>query len=231
MRRLEFVDSLRGLAAMYVAIYHTVLIPHPNLAVPRWAEAITLSGGTAVTLFFVVSAFSLCQTMHDRKGEPHELLAFFIRRFFRIAPLFYAMIVLTFVRDWTYFGVVHRPWECVKSALFIFNLFPGSELGFVWASWTVGVEMLFYVLFPILFRRLQRLEEIVALFFTSLLGALLYHELVADLPLPETTRDSFFTVGFLRHLPVFVFGMVAWKVFVTYVRAEFGTAQWARLSF
>ena len=63
MRRLDFVDSLRGLAALYIVVYHMTLVPNPHLEVPHWAQAVVLSGGTAVTLFFVVSAFSLCHTM------------------------------------------------------------------------------------------------------------------------------------------------------------------------
>ena len=34
MRRLDFVDSLRGLAAIYVVVYHMVLLPDPNLWYP-----------------------------------------------------------------------------------------------------------------------------------------------------------------------------------------------------
>jgi peptidoglycan/LPS O-acetylase OafA/YrhL len=38
MRRLDFVDSLRGLAALYIVAFHTALVPKPNLAVPHWAR-------------------------------------------------------------------------------------------------------------------------------------------------------------------------------------------------
>src|SRR5262249_28303269 len=53
MRRLDFVDSLRGLAAIYVVVYHMLLLPAPNLGVPHWAHDVAFSGGTAVTLFFI----------------------------------------------------------------------------------------------------------------------------------------------------------------------------------
>jgi peptidoglycan/LPS O-acetylase OafA/YrhL len=95
MRRLDFVDSLRGLAALYIVVYHMALVPHPRLEAPHWAQAVVLSGGTAVTLFFVVSAFSLCHTMNAHAGELHAVRDFFIRRLFRIAPLFYAMLLFT----------------------------------------------------------------------------------------------------------------------------------------
>ena len=92
MRRLDFVDSLRGLAAIYVVVYHMVLLPEPNLLVPHWAQALAHHGGTAVRLFFVISAFSLCHTMKGHSGERGEIRNFYIRRLFRIAPLFYFML-------------------------------------------------------------------------------------------------------------------------------------------
>ena len=58
--RFAHIDTLRGLAALYVFLYHLALIPEPDLGIPYWAKRIVLSGGTGVTLFFVVSAFTLC---------------------------------------------------------------------------------------------------------------------------------------------------------------------------
>ena len=89
-RRLEFLDALRGLAAAYVVVYHTILIPQPSLALPRWATTLAMGGYTGVTLFFMVSAFSLYFTMPLRLRESHPTRAFYLHRFFRIAPLFYA---------------------------------------------------------------------------------------------------------------------------------------------
>ena len=62
-RRLEFLDALRGLAAAYVLMYHMVFVAQPNLALPRWVEKVAHAGGSGVTLFFIVSAFSLYYTM------------------------------------------------------------------------------------------------------------------------------------------------------------------------
>jgi uncharacterized membrane protein len=37
-RRLEFLDALRGLAAVYEVFYHMLLLPDPHLLPPRWVE-------------------------------------------------------------------------------------------------------------------------------------------------------------------------------------------------
>jgi pyruvate dehydrogenase E1 component len=48
--RLAFIDSLRGLAALYVLVYHLVLVPNPDLAMPGWIRPIIMNGGSGVTL-------------------------------------------------------------------------------------------------------------------------------------------------------------------------------------
>ncbi|HTR00040.1 MAG TPA: acyltransferase family protein, partial [Candidatus Acidoferrum sp.] len=123
MKRLAFLDSLRGLAAVYVALYHMTLLPEPHLLVPHWASAIVLNGGTAVTLFFVVSSFSLCYAMEEVHRNDGPWM-FYIRRFFRIAPLFYACIIFYIIRDHYYFQAEHSLTEISASVFFIFNFIP-----------------------------------------------------------------------------------------------------------
>ena len=127
--RLDFVDALRGLAAVYVVIYHTVYVPRPALDVPHWAYLVVTGGHSAVTLFFIVSAFSLCYTMKSRAAAPGAFLNFYVRRFFRIAPLYYVMISLYAFYYW-YFGggFVYSFGEITKSVLFVFTFIPDSGL-------------------------------------------------------------------------------------------------------
>jgi peptidoglycan/LPS O-acetylase OafA/YrhL len=211
MRRLEFVDSLRGLAALYVVAFHVAVLG--QLGVPHWALAVVLNGHSAVTLFFVVSAFSLCHTLKGRFGQPSAIPEFYVRRFFRIAPLFYAMLVFAAIRDVTYFNTWHSVRDWAKNVLFLFNFFPGYEEGIVWASWTVGVEMPFYVIFPLLFWRFRNIPGLLALFFATLLGSVVFQEFVLHLHLSPRRETAFLFFNFFRHLPVFVVGMLCWVIF------------------
>jgi len=151
LKRLEFIDSLRGLAALSVVFCHVAFIPIPTLHLPHWLRATVPFGATGVTLFFVVSAFSLFLTMprHTESGRPWTSYA--VSRLFRIAPLFYFMLVFSCLRDFFLFKTAHAPLEVLASALFVFNFVPGCQLGIVWASWTVGVECAFYALFPLIY--------------------------------------------------------------------------------
>ena len=128
-RRLEFLDALRGLAAAYVVIYHTIAIPQPSLGLPMWARTLVMGGYTGVTLFFMVSAFSLYLTMPLRLKESHPTRAFYMHRFFRIAPLFYAILLATLIRDVLLFDVTHPPLDVASSVLFLFNAIPVGSRG------------------------------------------------------------------------------------------------------
>ncbi len=211
--RIPAVDSLRGWAAVYVMLFHMTLIPNPALRVPDWAAPIVLTGGAGVTLFFVTSAFSLCLAARPGEERGQALAAFAARRFFRIAPLFYVVFLVSLVRDEWVFSVVHGPGIIAANILFLFNLLPGQETGVVWASWTIGVEMLFYGLFPFLLVRAGTVLQAAVLVLMTLLIARAYPEFLQRLPLSQAARESQSQWGVLRHLPVFAFGIFTYRVF------------------
>ena len=213
--RLRFLDALRGLAAAYVLVYHMLLLPQPNLSVPRWAEKSALAGGMGVTLFFVVSAFSLYYTMPLRLKDARPTLSFYLHRFFRIAPLFYFWIIASMVRDWFQFDARHSAVDIAATASFAFNLIPAKQESFVWAGWTIGVEMLFYAAFPFLYHRIRSTAQSIAFVFVCLLAWLLAQSLLDYLVLPDAWKQSILHWSVLRHLPVFAVGMLLYHWFVS----------------
>ena len=218
--RLEFLDALRGLAAVYVLVYHMLLLPQPNLLAPRWAEKVALNGGTGVTMFFIVSAFSLYYTMPLRLRERSPTFNFYLHRFFRIAPLFYFLIAATLVRDAWAFGVRHSLPEIGASMAFLFNLIPTRQEGFVWVSWTIGVEMLFYAVFPLLYARVKTLGASIALFFASLMLWQVVGLMLDYSVMPEAWKQSILHWNVLRHFPIFAVGIVIYHVFVSLPHAH-----------
>lgn len=217
--RLDFLDALRCFAILYVVISHLILIPQPNLAVPQSMATILINGGYAgVSLFFILSAFSLCFSMDSRRGEPRLIQRFYIRRFFRIAPLFYLMLLIYWLRDAVWLGVIHPASEVLVNASLMFNLFPAHITGFVWASWTIGVMAILYLIFPLIHRWARTLPAALILFFAAVLMAWGWSHFV--LKVGETTgcldaADVRFALsfGFLQHLPAFVCGVIVYRLF------------------
>lgn len=228
-KRLDSVDALRGLAALYVLVYHLALLPQPNLTVPQWASPYVLTGGTGVTLFFIVSAFCLCLSMRLHKQEPHPTLLFYTRRFFRIAPLFYLWLIAAWFRDKALSGVTHSAGEIFLNVIFGFNFVPGKHEGFVWASWTLGVEMIFYLFFPLFFRYFNNWWKSLCFFALTLFIAAGYSSLVTSLPIAESHRASFLQFSFLNQLPIFSLGMVAFFIFEHFIQGKPHHNAWAFL--
>lgn len=216
-QRLDFLDSLRGLAAVYVIAYHLIYIPSPNLAVPAWAKLWAINGGTGVTLFFVISAFSLFYTTPARFKQRLPWVSYAIHRLFRIAPLFYIWIVLTIIRDHLVYHATHPWWEIAASAGFVFNFIPMHQEGFVWASWTIGVEMLFYVVFPFVYVRVKNATGAVALSVGLMLAWMFIQVVVDYLKVSPAASASMHQWFFPRYLPEFSMGAVAYFVLKDHV--------------
>lgn len=208
--RLDFLDALRGLAACYVVVYHMIFVTNPNLIVPAWASLWAINGGTGVTLFFVISAFSLFYTMPARLNERMPWLSYALHRIFRIAPLFYLWIGLTIIRDHLIFHATHFWWEIAASGLFLFNLIPEHQEGFVWASWTIGVEMLFYVVFPFIYPRVKNLWSAAALVVGCMLLWMFCQLVIEYLAISPVAASSMQQWFFPRFLPEFAMGIFAY---------------------
>ncbi len=221
--RLNFVDSLRCFAILYVIISHLITIPQPNLAIPDWIKPFIVNGGDeGVSLFFVLSGFSLSYSMDTRAGETMLIYRFFTRRFFKIVPLFYFMMLIYWIRDAAVFGVLHPVSEVLVNASLLFNLIPACITGFVWASWTIGVIVLMYLLFPLIHRYVRNLPSALTLLAVSILIARGWSFFVINYGeatgyLTANQMGYVWAFGFLQNLPVFVCGVVTYRLFFDYL--------------
>lgn len=151
-RRFEFIDALRGYAILAVIAVHSAqLYPHLSPSVRAFLD----QGARGVQLFFLVSALTLMQSWHGRRDEGKaRTLNFFIRRFFRIAPMFYVGIAFFFWMDGLeprYFAPAGiDPWHVAMTALFLHGWHPETITSVVPGGWSIAVEMTFYLVFPVL---------------------------------------------------------------------------------
>lgn len=212
--RLAFIDALRGLAASYVVLFHLALLPNPKLGLPEWLRLFVLNGGTGVVLFFVLSAFTMCLTMQRRRGQPGAIRYFYLRRFFRIAPLFYVLLLVTVVFDRAMFGQNHSIFEFVLSLVFGFNFFPEYISGIVRASWTIGVEMLFYLIFPIIFKFVDSLWKSIVFLCLSLILASFYTRWLPSMMDEPALLAQFNHMNIVHQLPVFAMGMCVYYIYI-----------------
>lgn len=214
--RLRFIDGLRGLAMLMVLFYHLPLITTPTIQVPAWA-AFTSYGGSGIILFFVISAFSLCHTMPSHQRTGVMLYSFFVKRFFRIAPLFYVLLASQLLVEYMDNGTLPAVDIIVANLLFLFNFYPKAIDCLIFAGWTLGVEWAFYLIFPCLHRNIQSLSQHLAFFIVSFAAFPIFMGLIGYLHLSphEEARTSLLTI--FLYLPAFAGGMLTYQL---YQRAE-----------
>jgi peptidoglycan/LPS O-acetylase OafA/YrhL len=228
--KLAFIDALRGLAALMVVACHVAYIPFPNLPVSPTLLRLINSGKAGVVLFFIISAFTLCLSFELRKSDftPAQIRDFYLRRLFRILPLFLISIPIAWARDFIVYDYARPLPQALASSMSIF--IPNDYNGLVWASWTLGVELLFYLLFPFVFRIRNSLGRalfgltaaILAYLFTSILIAT--HAVQAvPLRLKEfhyqalALLDSDIRFSILHNLQFFMLGTVFYYLYRDYV--------------
>lgn len=140
------LHALRGLAALSVVFYHSKLMP-PGIETDYLGVVGQLGAG--VTLFFLLSGFSLALSNSRRTGHPDWMSGYMIRRLARILPVWYLFVAIHVVYHYFEFGKVYTLSEILLHVVPVFGLVPGAHESLVWAGWTIGVEVLFYLVFPL----------------------------------------------------------------------------------
>jgi len=221
-KRLDFVDSLRGLAALYVILFHMVLVPTTKLILPKWLEPLIMNGGTGVTLFFIISAFTLCYTLQFQRNENNYLRKFYLRRIFRILPLYYVLLIVSFGLTHSFRHILHYRYDLLLYSTFGYNFVPGKQEGLVWASWTLGVEMVFYAIFPFIFYLVKSLKHALMFLIVTLVLAWVNNYLIEYLISANTISKGSFNLGmsFFFQLPVFATGIVCYYLHENYFKGK-----------
>src|SRR5262245_42914007 len=124
-RRLAGIHGLRAFAALAIVLFHICWLSGQPF--PAELSFVGRYFGMAVVLFFVVSAFSLAYSA-ELTGENIEEYA--IKRFFRIGPLFYVMLVV-YQLVFGFAGIEKN----LANIFFIFGFVPGLHESIVWAGW------------------------------------------------------------------------------------------------
>lgn len=224
---LGFLDGVRGLAALWVLIGHCMIwsgsywyrFPAPIIA---------------VDVFMFVSGYLMVHQWTRRGGagaDPSlvQMREFWLRRLFRIAPVFWIALVATVIwhdpladglnvlraakKD---VGVIYDPanyptdaLSLVLRATFLFGFVPRLAASPFMGDWSLALEMQFYAAFPFVFILLRRYGASMLL-----VGALvlmtLSRELLILAPeyLPGAGTALPLPILLPLKLPVFLVGMI-----------------------
>ena len=156
--RLTGADFIRSLACLGVLIHHLAQKLDPTALPPFWRPVHTalITGAFGVAAFFVLSGYLLARPFWQAldAGRPMpSLKTYFIRRFARIAPGFWAALTVSFVLSLAVFGAtfdLNLILRFLAGLSFVsswhwLTLFPVEANG---PLWSIGFEVASYVLLP-----------------------------------------------------------------------------------
>jgi peptidoglycan/LPS O-acetylase OafA/YrhL len=162
--RFNHLDGLRGVASLYVVCFHVwqtcggpYLSAYPFL---RWASGALSYGTAAVSVFIVLSGYSLTLPLarSGRDWLDGGFQHYIARRAKRILPPYYACLALSWlllavVPGWSWGYATEGAFESdvVLSHLLLVHQFSRDWIWKINAPlWSVGTEWTIYFLFPLL---------------------------------------------------------------------------------
>ncbi|WP_171681366.1 acyltransferase family protein [Paenibacillus planticolens] len=161
-KRYEELDSLRGLAALFVVFYHVYqVIPTNKISKIIFEYSplrLFISGGESVILFFVLSGFVLALLYLNNKQPSYS--SFILKRICRIyLPYLFAFVFAVGCKEVLYNGKLQGniswvtlawtspiTWQAIKDHLFMLGTFM-SNLNPV--IWSLVHEMRISIIFPL----------------------------------------------------------------------------------
>jgi peptidoglycan/LPS O-acetylase OafA/YrhL len=183
--RFQWLDGVRGIAVIWIAFFHCILsygngrLPGPitlgsfsafveqcangsilgkfSCAVEGIISAIMQRGSQGVGVFILFSGFGLTYSLVKRGGAGISWADWYKRRFMRLFPAYWLAHLVFLVSP---FVILHDPVD-YRFLLSFFGdrVYPLDKMFFylVPAWWFLGLLIELYIVFPVLFKLMQRL--------------------------------------------------------------------------
>jgi peptidoglycan/LPS O-acetylase OafA/YrhL len=163
MKRLECLDGLRGMLALYVLLGHMA----PYAVLPSVVASSVSHGAAAVDLFFALSGLVIAQSLDRFAGQPGQFLMARIARLFPVFLAVFAAALLVQPLSCRFEVMPWLPWTsparsiCVEGwpsrwlpeilahltmthGLFPWAILPDAWVSFLGSAWSLSAEWQFY---------------------------------------------------------------------------------------
>src|ERR1700677_3749883 len=210
-QHLISLDSLRGIAALFIVIMH--FGPAPGI------QKVFANAYLMVDLFFVLSGFTICYAYHDRLQTVVQVRRFIWLRFWRLYPIHFAMLTYFVGIELakpvaSLFMPVYHPafslggWRDVAANVLLlqsFNL--TNSVSFNGPSWSISAEFYVYLLFACIACLLRRRTNA---WWTSLV---IFSIAIVALALFNPQIDWTFDYGWVRGVAGFFGGVLTFRIY------------------
>lgn len=196
--RLDYLDGLRGLAALYVVMHHAYYGLTAEAVLPPTTAHLTYwlyLGRSAVDIFIVLSGYCLMLPVIRKGHLPSTIPEFLRRRARRILPPYYAAMALSLLAIalvpalhdqsrphalWNEALPAFTPGVLISHLLLIHNLDPGWHSRIDYPMWSVATEWQIYFFFPMLllpvWQRFGAAAAVTAAFIVGLVPLFLFFD-------------------------------------------------------
>ncbi len=179
--RIDGIDLLRGLAIFFVLMNHVNMqllfgkVPYTKGLPHQLVSSLVWNGQFGVQIFFAISGFLIASTALRRWGSPGgvSIRDFYVLRFARIAPLLLSLLAILSIlhaAQVDHFVVSAKTGGLGRALLaaltFHINFLEASRgyLPVNWdILWSLSVEEMFYLFFPLICRLLGRGKLLIVL--------------------------------------------------------------------
>ncbi|MFH0131571.1 acyltransferase family protein [Variovorax sp. VaC1] len=218
------IDILRGIAISLVLLLHFhlsySLVDSPLAAVlpEEFIKSLARNGNYGVTMFFAVSGYLITSTTLRRYGSLGnvDVRSFYAFRFARIVPcLVVALAVIVglgLLKQPAFMNVAKPGWPEVGypvAVLSVLSFWHNVLMQHAWyfnyamnIYWSLSVEEVFYLAFPLLCFGLKRQWAIVAVWAVAIVAGPVYRSFHAD-------DEIYFMYGYLACFDAVAFGCCA----------------------
>lgn len=181
--RQDYLDSLRGLAAISVVLSHFILayrIDLENKYINYSPLHFFYDGFSAVTFFFILSGYVLTLSLNSQSEV--SIGIFYIKRFFRIMPIYLLTFFVSYL-CYNYYAIIltqpissdwindfwDKPLSIENLLKQIYFVRPLNDAELVPQNWSLKIEMMFSFFMPFLYFIFKRTNIKIFFLFNLLL--------------------------------------------------------------
>lgn len=211
--RIHSIDYLRGFMAVSVVLYH---FNAWFLTLPDSGSLLGKLGIYAVSSFYVISGMALFLAHNKDAWDFKYYILFLIKRFVRLAPIYWAGMLILTVFCFTYYKGFKIDWykyaENISLSFGLLN--PSGYL--LTGGWSIGNEVVFYLMFPAFCVMCKGRLTTAVLFFISLV-LLFYCSFLFLSPDVNLAKQWIKYINPFNQVYFFIFGIITAKLLIPYV--------------
>lgn len=182
--RYQGLDLIRAVASVLILLMH-VYANGEFMFKTGITENARHFCADLVFLFMMLSAISICCGYYEKiKTSKISLNEFYIRRFKRIWPFFFVLIILEIIVSHSARSLV----EGYYNSTLLFGFLPNPKMDVVGVGWFIGVVFAFYLLFPFFVFSIWNKKRAIIVFILSFTATILFEY--------YSSKDGSIPIGF-----------------------------------